>query len=145
MLWFNRRYYLRLFNHFNNTRFFIIFTTIVSIIHYSLLSSKVISNIIWGWWLLIRFSFFPCIASWLFTLCILPFWFLYGCKKWSKTLSSLALYTTLHSIVHIFPIREDLGRFRAWKLIICMGSPTQPWREVIYDVFNMFINDKIYL
>ena len=76
--------FLRLFNQLQYCRFFIIFPMIVFIIHYLLLqliNSKVISNVISGWWLLIGFLFFPSIVSRFFTLCILSFWFLYGCKK----------------------------------------------------------------
>lgn len=35
-------------------------------------------------------------------------------------------FFSLNSIVYTFPIREDLCRFRVWKLILCMGSTTHP-------------------
>ena len=131
--------FLCLFNQFQKYSVLYHFplSTIVSIIHYSLPRSKVISNNIWGWWLLIGFSFFRCIVSRLFTLYILIFWFLYKCKKKILKLFLLwVLYTILNSIVYIFPVREDLCRYCTWKLILCMRSPTYPWREVIYD--NVF-------
>ena len=97
----------------NNTGFFIIFPTIFFIIHYSLPSSKVISNIIWEWWLLIGFSFFPCIVSRLFTLCIFSFWFLHGCKKTSWNCFFFGFYIqlfTLHLIVYIIIVFMQVTR-----------------------------------
>ena len=84
--------FLRLFNQLQYCRFFIIFTMIVSIIHYLLLqliNSKVISNIISGWWLLIGFLFFPSIFRdfLLFAFCLSG-----SCtdvRKDTKTISSL--------------------------------------------------------
>ena len=85
---------------YNNTAFFIIFPTIFYIIHYLLLSFKVITNIIWdgGCWSGFRFS--PALFRDFLRVFLVLSDFLK--EKILKLFLLWVLYTTRHSIVYTF-------------------------------------------